>query len=160
MIAVNRRGMPFFTMKLMARGFKLAGKGRNRIFVSRPYGARESFEGACATGKERFEWYSDIKDRHPEFRYSGPSYSWMLEALRVTQWLLTPGAPRLIDCPVKIYSADDDWEVMELAQRMFVRQLKHGEIQKVPSSRHEIYRSTDETLFPWWHDVLAFLKTE
>ncbi|MBR5380638.1 MAG: alpha/beta hydrolase [Clostridia bacterium] len=160
MIAVNRRKMPFFGSKLMARGFKLAGKGRQRMFVSHPYSQRESFEGACATGRERFDWYSDIKHANPLFHDNGPSYSWMLEALRVSQWLLFPGAPLRIDCPVKIYSADDDWEVLASAQRMFTRRLRHGQIQTVPGSRHEIYRSADETLFPWWSDVLAFLKAE
>ena len=32
MIAVNRRGMPFFISKLVARGYKMAGKGRQRCF--------------------------------------------------------------------------------------------------------------------------------
>ena len=160
MIAVNRRGMPFFISKLVARGYKMAGKGRQRMFMSKPYSGRESFEGACSTGRERFEWYSGIKDARPEFHNNGPSYSWMLEALKVTQRLLAPGVPGRIDCPVKIYSAGDDWEVMNKAQEMFAHRLKQGQIIPVPAARHEIYRSDDETLFPWWHDVLGFLKAE
>ena len=158
MIAVNRRGLPFFTAKFLARAFTLAGKGRERMFVSSPYSEKEHFEGACATGKERFEWYSEVKHTHPEFQNNGPSYSWMLEALKVTQRLLSPTAPKKIACPVRIYSAEDDWEVLSIAQRLFVRGLKQGQLVTVPGSRHEIYRSDDGTLFKWWDDVLAFLK--
>ena len=160
MIAVNRRGVPFFLMKLAARAFIAAGKSRQCIFVSKPYSGREHFEGACATGKERFEWYSGVKDAHEMFHNNCASYSWMLEALKVSQHLLAPGAAKRIDCPVRIYTADDDWEVLESAQTRFARQLRQGRIQRVPGSRHEIYRSADEVLFPWWHEVLGFLKAE
>ena len=160
MIAVNRRGVPFLACKLAARSFKLIGKGRKRMFISKPYDGRESFEGACSTGRERFEWYSGVKDSRVEFHNNGPSYSWMLEALKITQKLLAPGAPGKIGCPVKIYSAEDDWEVINEAQKRFVHRLKQGQLQPVPNSRHETYRSADETLFPWWRDVLTFLKAK
>ena len=84
----------------------------------------------------------------------------MLEALKVTQRLLAPGAVQKIDCPVRIYSADDDWEVLESAQKMFAKRLKRGSLSRIANSRHEIYRSADEVLFPWWREVLGFLKGE
>ena len=158
MIAVNRRGKPLFLCKSLAFGFKLIGKGRERMFLSKPYSGRETFEGACATGKERFEWYSLVKDTNPKFHNNGPSYSWMLESLNVTGKLLSPRAQAKIDCPVKVYSAEDDWEVISEAQEQFVQGLKSGYFQPVPDTRHEIFRSTDETLFPWWKDVLSFFK--
>ena len=63
-----------------------------------------------------------------------------------------------IACPVRLYSAEHDREVMDLAQKMFVRRLKKGHFIKVKQSRHEIYRSEDEVLFPGWHEVLEFLE--
>ncbi len=158
MVAVNRRGIPYFTGRLICRAFKLLGKGRQRIFYSRPYSQRESFERACATGRERFEWYNEIKHTHPEFQNNGASYSWVLASLGVSQKLLLPGRGKKIACPVMLYSAGDDWEVMSGAQAMLIKRLKQGKIKTVQGARHEIYRSDDETLFPWWHEVLAFLS--
>ena len=43
-------------------------------------------------------------------------------------------------------------------QEQFIARVKNGERIPVPGSRHEIYRSNDEVLFPWWHEVLAFLQ--
>lgn len=160
MIAPNRRGMPYWLCKTVTGGLRLIGKGRSRLFLSKPYSERETFEGACSTGKERFEWYSGVKDANPKFHNNGPSYGWMLEALNITRTLLKAGAVEKIACPVKIYSADDDWEVINEYQQRFAARLKQGSIQTVPHSRHEIYRSEDETLFPWWSDVLRFLKGE
>ena len=158
MIAINRRGFPFFLMKLIMRTFIAAGKGCQCVFISKPYNGREHFEGACATGRERFEWYSGVKDSHEAFHNNCASYSWILEALKVSQWLLAPGAAKKIACPVNVYSAEDDWEVLVNAQKMFVKKLRQGQIRCIPGSRHEIYRSTDEVLFPWWREVLSFLK--
>ena len=158
MIAVNRRGKPYFLSKLICRAFKICGKGNQRLFFTRPYSGRETFEGACATGEERFEWYSDIKHGREDFHNNSPSYSWMLASLQVSQKLLFPGNASKIACPVVIYSAEDDWEVINKAQAMFARRLKHGKLVQTKGTRHEIYRSYDEALFSWWHEVLDFLK--
>ena len=82
----------------------------------------------------------------------------MLESLAVSQKLLFPGRARKITCPVEIYAAEDDWEVINKAQEMFAKCLKDAKLVKTKGTRHEIYRSGDEALFGWWHGVLAFLK--
>ena len=158
MIAVNRKHMPFFLLKAICRAFRIVGKGKQLLFISKPYSGLETFEGACATGRERFEWYALFKDTHPAFQNYSPSYAWLSEALGVSQKLLWPTAPKKIACPVKIYSAGDDWEVNNFAQKLFVRGLKQGQLVTVDGAYHEIYRSKDETLFPWWNDVLGFLQ--
>ncbi|MBR1584438.1 MAG: alpha/beta hydrolase [Clostridia bacterium] len=158
MIAANRSGIPFFTGKLICRTAKLAGKGSKRIFMSKPYAGPEDFDTSCATGRERFDWYDAVKAAQPEFHNNGPTYDWTLQSLRVSQMLLKPGAVEKIDIPVRVYGAEKDNSVLPQAQEMFVKRLKDGQRKVIPGSRHEIYRSTDEVLFPWWHEVLAFLK--
>ncbi len=158
MIAVYRRGMPFFASKLICRFARLGGKGAKRVFFSRPYSGPEQFETSCATSPERFAWYDKIKASDPLFQNNGPSYSWMLESLRISQRLLLPNMPRKIACPVRVYSAENDKDVLQSAQRLFVRGLKQGSFTLVRGAKHEIYRSTDKVLFPWWRDVLSFLE--
>ncbi len=158
MIAPNRGGMPYAAGMLLCLGAKALGQGRKRVFISKPYAGPEDFDTSCATSRERFDWYDAVKAARPEFHNNGPTYSWTLESLKVTKKILAPGAVERIAIPVRVYGAQEDNSVLPDEQAAFAARLKNGGREVVPGSRHEIYRSTDEALFPWWHEVLAFLK--
>ncbi len=158
MIAANLGGIPQPVITALCQGYKMLGMGKKRVFVSKPYAGPENFDTSCATGRERFDWYDRLKHDHREYWNNGPTYSWTLEAIRVHKWLLAPGAAEKIACPVRLYSADADNSVMPEPQKQFISRVKQGERVFVKGSRHEIYRSADAVLFPWWHDVLSFLK--
>ncbi len=158
MIAPNLGGMPPVMVKLMCRTAIQRGKGRERVFISRPYHGPEAFENSCATGRERFMWYEALREKTPMFQNNGPTYGWTLESLQVTEKLLAPGAVEKIQIPVRIYSAEEDGSVTQKDQEKFAARLKNGCRSIVPGSRHEIYRSPDQVLFPWWHEVLSFLE--
>lgn len=158
MIAPNRSGIPLGLGKLICETACLMGKRTKRSFVSKPYSGHENFDTSCASGRERFEWYDDVRFTHPEYQNASPSYGWTLEALNVTEKLLKPGEVEKIDCPVRIYTAENDWEVLPEAQEAFIRRVKDGKRTLVKGSKHEIYRSGDDVLFPWWHEILTFYK--
>lgn len=157
MIAANL-GMPRLVVTGLCHLFKLFGQGKRRVFVSKPYSGPEDFNTGFATSRERFDWYDKVKHDHKEYWNNGPSYSWTLEAIRVNRWLLAPGAVEKIACPVKLYTAENDTSVLPEPQKQFIGRVKRGEWALVKGAKHEIFRSTDDVLFPWWHDVLAFLK--
>lgn len=158
MIAPNVGNINRQAVRLLCGGFRLIGQGKKRIFASKPYAGPEDFDTSCATGRERFDWYDAVKQKNPEFSNNGPTYSWTLEAIGVTKKLLAAGVPEKIACPVRMYSAEWDFSVMPEEQKQFIARVKNGTRIPVPGSRHEIYRSNDEVLFPWWHEVLTFLK--
>ncbi len=158
MIAPKTAGMPRLAVEMMCRFFKLIGQGKRRVFISRPYDGPEDFGAGFASSRERFDWYDKIKQEHREFWNNGPSYSWTLEAIKTSKWLLRPGAPEKIACPVKLYTAENDNSVLPEPQKQFIDRVKRGEHALVKGAMHEIFRSTDDVLFPWWHDVLTFLK--
>jgi len=158
MIAPNRGGVPLGVSRLICRGAKLLGKGGKRIFLSRPYAGPEDFDTSCATSRERFDWFDRVKNQREEFHNNGPTYNWTLESLNVTKKLLAKGAAEKIACPVRLYTADADGSVLPDAQAAFIARVKQGKREFVQGSRHEIYRSADEVLFPWWHGVLQFLQ--
>lgn len=160
MIAASRGHVPFFAIKAICRGAKLIGKGKKRIFLSKPYDGPEDYATSVATGKERFQWYDAIKAANPRYHNNGPTYDWTLQSMQVSQMLLWPKRVEKIDAQVRLYSAALDTTVLASAQRMFVKRLRHGKMIEVKGAKHEIYRSTDDVLFPWWHHVLAFLKGE
>jgi len=157
MIAPNTYGISAALVGLVCRGAKLLGQGARRPSVSRPYSGPEDFETSCATGRERFDWYDRVKFERPEYQNSNPSYGWTLEAIGVTKKLLAPGAPERIACPVRLYGADNDGSVLAGPQEAFIGRVRNGTRTVVKGSKHEIYRSADEVLFPWWREVLAFL---
>ena len=158
MIAPNCGGMPAAAVGLLCRGEKALGRGKKRVFISKPYAGPEDFDTSCATSRERFDWYDAVKAARPEFHNNGPTYQWTLESIKVTKKLLAPGAVERIAIPVRVYGAQEDNSVMPTEQAAFAARLKNGIREVIPGSRHEIYRSTDAALFPWWHQVLAFLK--
>ena len=156
MIAPQHGGVPLFAAKGMCIAARKIGKERERIFLSRPYAGPEDFSTSAASGKERFDWYSDLRDRTPAYHTNGPTYQWSLESLNVTEKLLAPGAVERIAIPVQVYGAENDGSVLPEPQQAFADRLPNGSRKVVSGARHEIYRSPDAVLFPWWHEILAF----
>ena len=158
MIAANLGGMPPAAAKVMAGGAAALGKLKKRIFASRPYAGPEDFAASCATGRERFDWYDAVKAANPAFHNNGPTYGWVREAVRASEMILAPGAVERIAAPVRVFTAEDDNQVMPDAQAAFVARLRDGRRELVQGAKHEIYRSTDGVLFPWWHGILEYYK--
>ncbi|MBO4883905.1 MAG: alpha/beta hydrolase [Clostridia bacterium] len=157
MIAPNT-GAPLFAVKLLCGAPILLGKGASRPSFTKPYSGPENFATSCASGRERFEWYDKVKASHPEYQNNSPSFRWTWEAMGVTKKLLAPGAPEKIACPVRLYAAEKDGSVLPGPQQAFIARVKDGIRRQVPGSKHEIYRSPDAVLFPWWHEILDFYK--
>ena len=67
-------------------------------------------------------------------------------------------APEKIRTAVEVYTAEEDNSVLPQPQEQFVSRLQQGRRFLIRGARHEIYRSSDEVLFPWWRQVLDFLK--
>ena len=157
MIAANLGPLAPAAAKAMCAAARLAGKGKVRTPNSRPYAGPEQFETSSATGRERFAWYDAVKAANPEFQNNGPSFSWLLEGVKVTDALLKPGEVEKIAVPVVLYTALLDTTVRADAQEKFISRVKLGRHVKVAGAKHEIYRSGDEVFFPWWRGILEFL---
>ena len=158
MIAPDLGGMPPLAVRLLCRAAQAVGQGKKRVFISRPYAGPEDFATSCATGPERFAWFDAIKAATPAYQNNGPTYTWTLQSVGVTRKLLRPGAVEKIACPVRIYAAEEDHSVLSGPQEAFIRRVKRGSRVVIKGSRHEIYRSGDAVVFPWWEDVLKFLS--
>ena len=159
MIAPHRGGLPLACAMTLCIGAKLTGNGRKRIFMSKPWNGPEAFETSCASGRERFDWYDALRVRTERYHNNGPTYNWTLEALRVTKRLLAPGAAEKIRIPVRIYAAEEDNQVLPEAQEKLAARLEKGTRKVVAGARHEIYRSPDAVVFPWWAEILSFFQT-
>ena len=157
MIAPNT-GLPNFVAKGVCQVNVLLGRSRRRVFISKPFSGPEDFDTSCASGRERFDWYDAIRVGTPAFQNNGPTYGWTLESLRIARQLMLPGEVEKIRVPVRVYTAEDDNSVLPQAQELFGARLKDGQRVLVRGARHEIYRSGDAVLFPWWHEVLEYFN--
>jgi len=156
MIAPYIGAVPVFAASALGHFAQFLGKQKKNPFFMKPYSGPEDFDTSCATDPARFAWYDAIKASRTEFQNNVPSYQWSLEALKVTKQILSPGAPEKISCPVILFSADKDFSVLPGPQKEFIKRVPNGHYEFVSGSRHEIFRSVNSVLFPWWHRIISF----
>ena len=156
MIAPNIGGVPAPIAGALCYGAKLLGRAKKHPFFMKPYSGPESFADSCSTDPDRFAWYDAVKASLRDFQNSVPSWNWSSESIKVTDRILADGAPEKISCPVILFSADQDSSVLSEPQKLFISRIPNGKQVFVRGSRHEIFRSANDVLFPWWHQVLSF----
>ena len=159
MIAPNTSGVPVLAASAICGAAGLLKHGKRHPFFMKPWSGPEDFETSCATDPVRFAWYDAIKTAREDFRNSVPTYQWTRESLKVTKKILAPGAPEKIACPVLLSTAEQDFSVMPEPQKQFIERVPKGKRIFVAGARHEIFRSKNEVFFPWWHEILAFLRS-
>ena len=157
MIAPQTRGVPFPVANSICRIACARGMGKQHPFFMKPWSGPEEFASSCATDPQRFAWYDAVKTSTEAFRNSIPTYGWTMESLAVTKKILAEGAPEKINCPVLLCTAENDHSVLPAPQEAFISRVPGGKHVFVKNARHEIFRSANEVLFPWWHEVLGFL---
>ena len=158
MIAPNLGGVPAGAALALGRVASYLGRAKKNPFFMKPYSGPEDFATSCATDPARFAWYDAVKAKHKEFQNSIPSYQWSLESIGVTAKILAAGAPESISCPVLLFTAEHDHSVMPGPQEQFIRRIMKGQHVFVSGARHEIFRSTNDVFFPWWHRILTFFS--
>lgn len=158
MIAPATGGLPRPFVSFFCRSACLIGRGKHYPFFMKPYSGPEAFETSSAADPARFAWYDRVKSSTPAYQNSVPSYRWTAVSVAVTRKILSPGAPESISCPVLLSTADVDFSVLPDPQIRFISRVPKGSRVFVKGSRHEIFRSANAVLFPWWHDIILFLK--
>ena len=158
MIAPNHSFIPLTAAKGICQTAAFLGQSKKRVFFLKPYQGPEDFNTSNATDFHRFSWYDSVKASHREYHNSCPTYSWTNESLSVTKQILKKGEPEKIRIPVLIFTAENDSSVLPGAQQKFADMLPNAKIIFVDHAKHEIYRSVNSVLFPWWHRILDFIK--
>lgn len=157
MIAPDLKGLPRWAARLLCRVNLMTGRGKRRLMGTKPYEYPEAFDTAPANGRARFDWYETLRRDHPEFRNNAPTYGWILQSIDVTDKILAPGQVERIDAEVVLYTAQLEDTVLTEPQARFIHRVPRGRQVTVSAAKHEIYRSEDPVLFPWWQDAIGFL---
>ena len=151
-------GVPSVVASSMAKALSVRNHGRSNPFFMKPYAGPEDFATSAATDPVRFAWYDAVKASHQEYQNSVPSSRWIVESVAVTKKILAAGAPESISCPLLLSTAENDTSVLPEPQKLFVSRVPAGRHLFVKAARHEIFRSVNDVFFPWWRQVLSFLK--
>lgn len=156
MIAPQTGGIPASAANAIGSVACAFGRSKKHPFFMKPWSGPEDFATSCATDPQRFAWYDSVKTATEAFHNSVPSYGWIRESLAVTRKILAQGAPEKISCPVLLFTAEHDYSVLPGPQEDFISRVPRGRRILIREARHEIFRSVNKVLFPWWHDILNF----
>lgn len=159
MIEPNHGGFPVFIAKALCGFFMLTGRADQKIFLSKDFDGTEDFDTSCATSRARFDFYMNLKRDTRSLWNSNPSYQWTFESMGVRKRILKKGAPERIQIPLLLINADQDTMVSKDAQHAFISRVPNGTFLEVKNAKHEIYRSTDEVVYPYFEKILGFLQS-
>ena len=128
-------------------------------FISAPYDPdRDTFEKACDTGKERFEYYKKKRVAEKDYQTSALTYRWIDEAFRVRKKLLHLWPAEKVTSEVLLCQAGNDTLVSLPEQEQFIRRIKNGRLVCFEEAKHEIYFSDDSTFERYMNEIERFLR--
>ena len=159
MIEPSSGGFPRWAGKMLCDLNCLIGRGTKMAFISAPYDPDgDTFEKACDTGKERFEYYKKKRVAEKAYQTSALTYRWIDEAFRVREKLLHLWPAEKVTSEVLLCQAGNDTLVSLPEQEQFVRRIKNGRLVCFKEAKHEIYFSDDGTFERYMNEIERFLR--
>ena len=161
MIAPATGGLPKPVAKALTAAACALGMDRKIAVSFKPFDpASETFERSFSTSRARFEYYQEKRLADPNLQNCAPTYSWVREAVGVTDVLLDPQNAKKIKTPLMLCQAGRDTIVKLPEQEQFVKLVDGAQLVRFDSARHEIYCSDNAVVQPYVDKVIAFLKGE
>ena len=156
MIAAKTLNTPPWAAKLFVNLLCLARQGKEKLFFYRGFNENEDFAQSADTSFARFEYYRQKRLYYRHLRNTAPTYQWLKNALGVTKILLKKDNCAAVQAPVLLLQAENDVFVHDEPQELYIRRIPHGELERIPGSKHEIYLSENRVLQPYLDRILAF----
>lgn len=158
MIAPATGGIPVWFSKILAYAGVAIGKKKERVFVHKPFNPNQTFENSADTSRPRFEYYLKkcVQNRH--LQNSSASYNWVKESLCLTKTLLKKENCQKVKAQVLLFQAEKDDFVTLPEQEKFIHLLPHGELKKMPGTKHEIYAATNDVMEEYLKAIAKFLQ--
>ena len=158
MIAAKTLNTPPWAAKLFVNLLCLARQGKEKLFFYRGFNENEDFAQSADTSFARFEYYRQKRLYYRHLRNTAPTYQWLKNALGVTKILLKKDNCAAVQAPVLLLQAENDVFVHGEPQELYIRRIPHGELERIPGSKHEIYLSENRVLQPYLDRILAFFS--
>lgn len=155
MLGLDMGKLPPWAGLLFCRLKCLLGKGEEKLYFQEDFSPSKDFASSCASSRARYDWYHGLRCAESAFQLSASSYAWTREAILASKRVMS-GVEK-IRIPVLMFQAETDGLVSPAAQEEFVKRLKQGRLIRVANSKHEIYRSENSVLEPYYGQIFGFL---
>ncbi|MCD7862886.1 MAG: alpha/beta hydrolase [Lachnospiraceae bacterium] len=150
--------VPWPVTKLIVSVMCALGREKCYVIGQHAYDGKETFQESCATSFARWAWYKNKTDSEPLYQTCAASYGWLREAVRLNRFLMRE-AWKQTEAPVLLIQAEQDTAVSKEQQDLFAEKLTASAgIVCIPGTKHEIFRSDDETVRRYMDRVLKFLS--
>ncbi|MCD7751241.1 MAG: alpha/beta hydrolase [Lachnospiraceae bacterium] len=151
-------GVPWSVTRLIVSVMCALGREKSYVIGQHAYDGKETFEESCATSYARWDWYQNKIASEPLYQTCAASYGWLREAIRLNRFLIRE-AWKQTEVPVLLVQAEHDTAVSNKQQELFAEKLPASAgIVCIPGTKHEIFRSDDETVLRYMDRVLEFLS--
>lgn len=162
MICPKTGKMSIKTARAIANAACKLGLGDHYVIGQKKYDGKGIFEASAGTSRPRFDYYEDKREANEKLQTNAPSYSWLLEAARLNDYLQHVGW-RNICIPVLIFQAETELWVDNTQMNDFVHKLRKARKCEVTAlrmagSRHEIYNSDEKMLSRYLNRIFTFLE--
>ena len=156
MIAASTGRVPHWLSVAIASLFCLFGQKKERVFLYHDYHEDEKYENSCDNSEERFEYYRRKRAANKHLQNNSATYGWLKQALGVTKVLLNRANCATVQAKVLLFQAEKDDIVLLPPQETYISRIPHGELERIPEMKHEIYMSPASVLQPYVDRILTF----
>ena len=157
MLQMDSGKIPMFAAYLLTGTMIRLMKAKSPMPGSAPFQEKPDFENSAAGSRARYEWYFNLQKAHPEYQMCVTPYGTAMQLFRLSQEAMRKDNIPLIRAKVLLFQAEHDTFVRPEAQYRFIESVSSGEIRRVVGSKHEIYRSDNKILQPYWDRIVEFL---
>lgn len=158
MMKVNMGKAPVWLAWLVTAVYTALGYGKEYAPGHCPYPGEGRFEKSSATSRARFDYYEEKKRNHRWMQNHGASCRWAMECIAGAARVRSRRGCARVSCPVLVLQAERDTFVADRGEVLFSDRVRRGRCVKFPGTKHELYRSGNETLEKYLRTIFAFLE--
>lgn len=157
MLRVNTLNLPGFVAKAALGALTSTKLKTSPVPFYRGQDALKDFGTNNLTScLERYQFFLDIRKKHPQINVGAPTTRWVYEALKLNSyiWKKKPS----LECGILIMQAGEEKIVCNETQDQFAREVNNCRVIKLKDSRHEILQERDDIRNRALVQVHKFLK--
>ncbi len=122
----------------------------------RPYQEKPFIGNDLTTCPERYQWFRQLYQQHPQYQIGGASWTWLFCALAACQQLLQEAKPQL---PMLLLQAEHEQVVDNHAQDRLWRQWQCPHKVVIAKAQHELLAGEDWQRQAVYASINQFLAT-
>lgn len=149
------------SVKLALASVKIAkffcGK-KGRFAVSKDFNPEITYKTKHGSSRERFNYNMNLRRNNPMYQSTPMSIGWVHNSLVVNKQIFKKDVINNINCPILVFTAENDDTVRNDLQYQFANNVKNCELVVLKNTTHSVLASDKDTLLEVINKTLNFLK--